>query len=610
MTGDFRIGSWLVQPRLNSISSAGESRRVEPKVMQVLVYLAERAGEVVSKEDLIAGVWAETFVSDDVLLRSISELRRVLDDDAKDPRFIRTITKRGYRLIAEVRSAEEASAPAHPPPRPKSRRLLVVAGGLVVLAGVFAAGYLGWWLRQPRAPSRSQTMLVVLPFRNSSGDAGEEYFSDGVTGELITQLAEMEPVRLGVIGYGTAMQYRETGQRIGQVGRELDVDYVLQGTAQRQGGRVRISAQLMKVAGQVPLWAQSFERDMGGILTVYREVAQAVGGHVGVSPASPQAPAAARSVKPEAYVAYLLGDYSRSHTGPEHAETAVQHYQRSVTLDPDFAPAWLGLAYAYRRLGSWWSDVPPKKVLPLARKAAHRALELDPALGEAHTLLGAVCFVYDWNWREAEVELRRGIELSPNASGAHGNYGDFLRAMGRFKEAHLELDRCLEMDPFSTCVAGAAVAHLEAGEPEEAERLFVRLANMRRDTPQRVWGLATYYSAAGKLEQAIQVLEEAMRVPRPDRINMLGLGQAYARAGRSAQTRQILELLLKTPDVSQATIGNLYLNLLDNEQAIQWYQKAFEARDPTMVWLRRTPPGNPIWKDPRFQDLIRRMNYP
>jgi len=133
---------------------------------------------------------------------------------------------------------------------------------------------------------------------------------------------------------------------------------------------------------------------------------------------------------------------------------------------------------------------------------------------------------------------------------------------------------------------------------------------MSRDTPQRVWGLATYYSAAGKLEKAIQVLEEAMRAPRPDRINMLGLGQAYARAGRSAQTRQILELLLKTPDVSQATIGNLYLSLLDNEQAIQWYQKAFEARDPTMVWLRRTAPGNPIWKDPRFQDLIRRMNYP
>jgi tetratricopeptide (TPR) repeat protein len=220
-------------------------------------------------------------------------------------------------------------------------------------------------------------------------------------------------------------------------------------------------------------------------------------------------------------------------------------------------------------------------------------------------------FVYEWNWLAAEADMKRGVELAPHARLPHGAYANFLRTMQRFKEARRELDLCLEMDPLSPLsIAEAALNHLEMGEPRKAEDLILRLHDLARESRPRVWGLAEFYSATGRPEKAIEILEEAARMPRPDRISLLVLGRVYAKAGRRAGTRQILDLLLKTPEGAQASIGELYVLLGDNEQAIRWYQRAFEERDPLLVWLRATLSGKPIWKDPRLQELVRRMNFP
>ena len=456
-------------------------------------------------------------------------------------------------------------------------------------------------------------MLLVLPFQNLSGDPGQEYFSDGLTEEMITQLDGLQPERLRVVALTTAMYYKGKRRRIDQIGRELGADYVMEGGVRREDQRVRITAQLIRVADQSHVWAQAYDRDLGSILAVQREVAEAVAMRIPsalVNERTARMPTA-KPVSSEAYVAYLMGVQCRNRLSPQELETAVGHFQRAVELDPTFARAWLGLSDAYQFLGSWWGDVPPKKAFPLAQRAVERALELDPNLGIAYSSRGWGRFIYDWNWREAEADMKRGIELSPNSAGSHSAYGNFLRTMKRLKEARREFDLCLEIDPLAPLVvAEAALNRLEMGESKEAEDLILRLGDLARDSRTHFWGLAAFYVNSGRPEKAIEILEEAMRMPRPDRISLLVLGRAYAKAGRSAGTRRVIDLLLKTPGVGQASIGELYRRLGDNERAIFWYERAFTERDPLLVWLNWTPADNSIWRAPRFQDLVRRMNFP
>lgn len=615
VTGDFQLGSWLVQPRLNSICSAGESKRLEPKVMQVLVCLAEHAGEVVSKGDLIGAVWPETFVSDDALLRSISELRRVLDDDPKDPRFVQTIPKRGYRLIAEIKPVEAAGAPKRSAlVRAILRRPLVLAAGLLVLAVLSAAGYLGWrWWRPSPAPSRGQVKLVVLPFENLSGDPAQDYFSDGLTDEMITQLASLQPGRLSVIARTTAMHYKGAGKRIDQIGRELGVDYVIEGAVRREKDRVRITAQLIQVADQVHLWAETYDRELSGVLSLQAEVARAVAGQIRLTLSGEKIAelASARPVHSGAYLAYLMGRYHWHRLTPEDLEAAAGHFRRAVDLDPGFARAWLGLSDSYRHLGSWWGDWPPQKAFPLAKDTMARALKLDSTLGEAHGSLGWIHFVYDWDWAKAEAEFKRGVELSPNARDARSPYANFLRRMKRLEEARREIDRCLEIDPLSPLeVMEAALLYLSVGEPKKAEQLVLRLLETTPDYRASLFGLASFYSRTGKLDKAIEYLEKTARTTRRDRLSLPSLGVAYAQAGRHTEARRVLDTLLTTPEVAQGAIAQLYVNLGEKEAAIRWWQKAFEKRDPRMVWLRLYSQDHPLWGDPRFQDLIGRMKFP
>lgn len=609
MHGDFRLGPWLVRPSLNTISSADASKRLEPKIMQVLVCLAEHASEVVLKEQLMAAVWPGLFVTDDALLRCISEARKALGDDTREPRFIKTIPKKGYQLIAEIKPAEERATLNQETPSPAILRPpWILAAGFLVLALLTVAGYVGWrWYREASDPSRTKAMLLVLPFQNLSSNPEQEYLSDGITEEMIAQLAQFPYERIGVIAPTTALQYKATGKRMDQIGRELGVHFVIDGAAGVENDRLRMTVRLVRVADQARLWAGDYTRDLSGIPTLKSEIMQEIAARIGLVQGRSDKigqGVTVGSVNPEAYVAYLKGVYSRNRFTPQDLEAAIQHFDRAVKLDPTFARAWLGMADSYRLLGSWWGDMAPQEAFPIAKDAADRALELDPTLGEAHTACGWIRFIYDWKWVEAESELKRGIALSPNASIPHRAYANFLRAMSRFQEAHRELQLGLEVDPLSALGVGEAAFNcLEVGEGKQAEDLIVRLVDLDRNHSQRSWGLASFYRATGKPEKAIEILQEAARSPRPAPINLVILGAAYADAGKSEEARQVLELLFKMPTPSEAAIAALYLNLLDNERAIQSYLKAFEKRDSLMVWLRTTPQQHPIWRDPRFQEL-------
>ncbi len=615
MEGDFQLGPWLIQPRLNTISGAAQAKRVEPKMMQVLVYLAEHAAEVVSKEELIHAVWADTFVTDDVLLRCISELRKALEDDPKEPRYIQTIPKSGYRLVAPVQPAAAAEAePGRPRLRSPRRWAWAIGLAALVLVTLAVTAYLARRRPVPQpVAARDKVMLAVLPFDNLSGDPEQEYFSDGLTEEMITQLGRLEPRRLGVIARTSAMQYKRTNKRIDQIGRELGVDHVLEGTVRREGERVRVTAQLIQVSDQSHLWAESYDRELSGILTVQAEVARAIARQIRLTLAGPAAAqlAGSRPVKPAAYVAYLKGNYHRHKLTAEGLEQAVRDFQSAVELDPGYAPAWLGLSDAWRMSGSWWGDLPPKQAFPLAKQALARALELDASMGEAHGSLGWIRFVYDWDWAGAEAEFKRGIELSPNSIDAHSPYANFLRCMKRLEESRQRIERCLEIDPLSPLELGeASVLYATMGQPEKAEKLILRALEVAPDFPPAIWGLAVVYANAGKYDQAIQALEKNAALPRPDRVSLRDLAELYLQVGREAEARKILKRLLQTPNVGQMRIAGLYLSLGDKEKGLQWVRRAFEERDPQMVWLRSASPEYPLWNDPRFQDLLRRMNFP
>ena len=615
--GDFRIGPWLVEPQLNSISdrSRQQDRRVEPRVMQVLVYLAEHAGEVVPKEGLIRAVWPDVFVTDDALVRCISELRRALEDDAREPRFIQTIVKGGYRLIAEVKPVEETEAPnRNAPARAIPRRRLALAAGLAVLALLSAAGYLGWrWFRSPPAPSRGRVMLMVLPFQSLSGDPEQEYFSDGLTEELIAQLAGMQPGRLGVIALTTVMHYKKAGKTIDQIGRELGIDYVIEGSVRREQNRVRIAAQLIQVTDQAHLWAQSYDRELSGILAVQTEIARSIAAQIRLTLGSSEAQQLARPrpVDPEAYVAYLKGAHHLHKVSPEGYRLAADNFQQAVKLDPTYARSWLGLGNAYRFRGTWWGDMRPRQAASRAKEALARALQLDPQLGDAYAALGWTKFAFDWDWAGAEADFRRGIELAPSSGGAHSAYGNFLRCLGRLDEARVHMDRSLEIDPLDPLdLADSAALYMALNQPERAEKLALRALEIDPDLAYGKLRLALVWANTDRLDKAIQFLEKGTARPQPDVLSLAVLGHLYSHSGREAQARTALQRITPMPAAGPAMRGELHLCLGEKRQAMELFRQALEEHDPHMVWVRGSDSQHPLSNEPEYQEIFRRMNFP
>jgi len=615
MDGDFQVGACLVQPKLNSITGNGRIAHVEPKAMQVLVYLAEHAGDVMPKERIIQAVWADTFVTDDVLTRCISELRKAFDDDPHEPHVIQTIPKGGYRLIAPVKVVAPVSPPVISAARtPPLRRwiLVPVAMALIVLAGL-GAYLVRQRLAQPQKVQAGRVMLVVLPFDNLSGDPEEEYFSDGMTEEMTTQLGQLSPQHLGVIGRASAMTYKGRKKTINEIGKELRVHYVVEGSARHAGGRVRITAQLIEVGDQTHVWAQTYDRDLRDILALQSEVAQAITDQIKIklTPQEQTRLASVRPVNPEAYQALLKATYLARQWPQVDSKKLLGDIQQAIALDPTYAPAHAALAHYYLVEGTF-SRLPVKEAAALGKAAALKALELDETLPRAHRELGAIKYIFDWDWSGAEPELKRAVMLSPNSSDSHNGYGMFLTFMGRTGEGVGELQKALELDPL---VIGRNInlgwGLLYARRYDESIAQLKKTLDLAPDVGYTNMHLAWNYSQKRMYPEAVAACRRAVSLLPQDQLVLGGCGMAYALAGRHQDALALLARLKKHPgDLDAYNVALIYDGLGDIDRTMEWLERAYRERSPQLPGLRIETWSDSLRSAPRFQELLRRMNFP
>lgn len=636
MDGDFRVGPWLVEPSLNTVSRNGTTAHLEPKQMEVLVCLAEHPGEPLSKEKLLQSVWPDTFVSDDVLTRSIFELRRVFEDNARESRFIQTIPKRGYRLVAPVvpvngtsgdhSAASWAGEPAHGGARWGSRRWqigalavvgVVLLGGLLVAVNAF--GLLDRMLGRSQAPVIHS--LAVLPLTNLSNDPNQGYFADGMTDALITDLAQISSLK--VISRTSTMRYQKSDKSLPEIARELNVDGLVEGTVQRSGDRVRITAQLIHGPSDKHLWAGSYERDVGDVFALERditeEIARQVQAHL-TRPHNQPAPTQPRPVNVKALEAYLQGKYHLDREGQgfgdEELKKAGEYFQQAISADPNFAQAYLGLANAHLHL-----FMPSSEDSPIVNGAVQRALELDPSSSDARVLLGDLK-AERWDWSGAEEEYRRSITLNTNNADAHSSFADYLDKVGRLEEGWKEVQIAHELNPHPDTLPSALdlpQALYYRGESDRAIELLLRVTEIHPNDGQTHLRLSQCYEEKGMYKEAIEELERTATLygfPQ----SAARLHRAFAASGyRGALRRyaQEIERLQATKQMYMpAYLATVYARLGDNDRAFYWMEESYKLRavhgrgSDLYHWLKTDPMLKSLRSDPRYFDLLRRVGLP
>ncbi len=612
----YRFRGFELDPRAGELRKQGRKIKLQGQPLDILTMLLEHPGEVVTREDLQKRLWpADTFVDfEHSLNAAVKRLREALDDSADTPRFIETLPRRGYRFIGTL-DGGGAVVPEGERRRLTRRWIGYAAIALVVLAGVAFALNLGRWrdsaLHRSAVP-RIQS-IAVLPLENLSRDPEQEYFADGMTDALIANLAQISALR--VISRTSVMRYKGTKKSLPEIARELNVDAVVEGTVQRSGERVRIIAQLLYAPTDRHLWAESYERDLRGVLQLQSELARAIAEEVRVqlTPQEQARLAAARPVNPEAYEAYLRGRFHLEKLNKEGLEKALEYCQQSIRIDPNYPLAYYGVAWVFGVLGQQ-EILPPRVAYPQAREAALKVIELDPSLAEGHVVLGWIHRNYDWDWPGAEKEFRQAIELDPRSPAAHHGFSEYLEAMGRFQEALTEEKRAQELDPLSSFFNGQlALALLNAHHDEAAieqarKTLELDPSNSRA---HYAWGVAlarqrAYDQAIGELRQSAQLSGGRFDV-------MAKLGEIEVRAGHRIEAQRILaewKKQAKTRNISPLAFATLYASLGENAQAFTWLERAYQERSPFLVSIRSNSAFNEMRTDRRFQELVRRIGLP
>lgn len=603
----FDLGGWRVSPDADLIERHGIRVRLQPQVMRLLVHLAGRAGEVVTREELLREVWQERFVSDAVISTAIWELREALGDDARRPRFVETVPRRGYRLLLEPRPEPPEGTPAAPNRTSLASRILVLAAAT---GGLAAVSWLGLGLL--RAPSpETVTTLAVLPIENLSGDPSQDYVADGLTEMLITELARLPALR--VTSRTSVMLYRAEPRPVPEIGRTLGVETVLEGAVVRSGDRIRLSAQLIDAKLDRHLWAESYERAIGDVISLQNELARTVATEIHLRlPPDDEERLARRPPSSAAIDDYLRG-LSQLASDDFHAETAIRAFEAAIARDALFAPAHAGLSMAYSA-AAWEYQRAPHEIVERARAAARAALELDPELARAHFALASIHDTYDWNWRQAEVGYRRTLELDPSYAVARRTLAQFLAERGRVEEALAEARAARACDP-----ANASSLRTRGWVEYLAGRRADALASYREASTMapRAFGLhrelALMLSENEHFEQAIGMLED-LDGQRPDDFHTVALlAMIRARARRTAAARADLDRLLHLAErgtVQPTAVSKVYAWLGDADAAFEWLDRAYEERAPALIQIAVNPQFAPLRGDPRFRALLERIGMP
>jgi TolB-like protein/Tfp pilus assembly protein PilF len=530
--------------------------------------LLQRPGEVVTRDELRHKIWpADTFVDfEQGLYNAVRRLRDALKDSAEKPRFIETLSRRGYRFIGTI-----------------------------------------------DASPRQIQSLAVLPLENLSCDPEQEYFAEGLTEALITTLAKIGELR--VISRTSVMLYRGVRKPLPEIARELGVDAVVEGTVLRAGERVRITAQLIDSPKESHLWAESYERDLRDVLALQAEVAQAIAREIQVklTPQEQAHFAQVNPVDPEAYEAYLKGRYHWNRRSREGFAKAVQYFQDAVAKDPTYASGYTGLADCLSILG-FWSLVPPKEGCGKAKDLAQKALQIENGLAEAHASLAFASMFYDYDFITAEREFERSVALNPQYATAHHFFGWCLALMGRHEEAYTELKRAIRVDPCSSALHwGFGFVYRRARRYDEAIEQYQKAIELDPSSAQAHAGLGMAYLNKSLHEPAIATLRKAIELSQGAPPFVVFLAEAYAAAGNRENAQKMLEELQELSKQRYVTpygLGRVYAALDKKEEALHWLETAYRTRDPWMVFLKTDAEFDHVFSDLGFQHLLRRMNYP
>jgi len=492
------------------------------------------------------------------------------------------------------------------------------AAALAALALAVAAGVI-WIVReratvQPASANGGIRSLAVLPLENFSGNPEQDYLSDGMTEALISRLSAIHALR--VISRTSAMHFKGTRKSVPAIGKELNVDAVIEGSVVRLGDKIRISVQLIRADTDEHFWSETYDREVGDALALESEVAQDIAGRVQatVTGAERARLVAARKVSPDVYESYLKGQFAEAKgNGPAAVKKSIAYFEEAIRKDPAFAPAYVGLAQAYDQLGMpGIGGAPPSEVQPKVISAIRKALELDPALPEAHALMGDLHQI-QWQWSDAEREYKLALELNPNDAGAHLAFSSWLLFQGRTEEALAWSRRARELEPLG--ITGNTIGWIlfHARHYDEAIRELRSDLAVHRDDPATYWScwfLGFALIANGQADEAIPVLEKALALSGRNPAVIGVLIRAYAHAGRRAEALRLLDELKRrqqTGYVPAAAFVNAYLGLGDNEQAFAWLERAYKEQSPILQYIRVHPFFDPLRGDPRFADLVRRV---
>jgi TolB-like protein/DNA-binding winged helix-turn-helix (wHTH) protein/Tfp pilus assembly protein PilF len=623
----FRFGAYEVDSRTGEVRKNGMHIRCQEQPIQVLIALLERPGELLTREELRQRVWPEdTFVDfDHALNTAVKKIRAALNDEADSPRYLETVPRRGYRFIAPVQTEMTPARISEGLPPEKlevpethrpliNRRVLLLAATLI---GVVGGGYY-WSNHRARASGSnvpSRTMVAVLPFENMTNDPSQEYFSDGMTEETISHLGRLNSQNLGVIARTSAMKYKHSGKGAREIGRELNSDYLLEGSIRREGSRVRVVAQLIRVADQSPRWSHQFDYEFGEPLYIETDAATEIANmvHAALEPATGK-----RVQKADSTDSYLRG-LAESNVHTEEGLDRIFHaFDEGMKKDPNCAPPYAALARIYER-GANLGLLKPTDAYAKARAAAEKAIEIDPSNPEAHIYLADALLTVNFDWARAQVEIQKALTLNVNDPSAHEWNGIFLSLQGRFDQSIKELRTAVELDPLNAeYLVTLGEVLTAAGRPVEAETQLNAAIGLDPAADSAHSLLAEVYAGDKRYAEAINETTTAFFL-RGQRDTAMKIKAAYEMSGyeaaRQMALRERLNYLLHQREkhfVSAFDIAVQYAKLGDRQQSLAWLQTAYQQRDVALLCLRQSQNNLFVFeKDaPEFQAILRDLHYP
>lgn len=601
--GVLRFGVFEVDLQSGELRKQGKKVRLVDQSFQILVALLKRPGEVVTRQQLHQRLWpGDTFVDFDANLNTaMSLLREALGDSARNPRFIETLPRRGYRFVGAV--ADPAAPPPAPPVALLNRWIAVTLAALGVLM------LSGLTYRYVRSPPQRIASVAVLPLVYA-GDGDQDYLADGMTSALITELARRGVPN--VISETSVMRYKGVKKPLPSIARELGADVLVEGSVLREGNTVRVNAQLIDARSDKHIWARSYQQELQSILALQDEIAGAIVREIRVAlaPSAPVPRATPRPVNPQAHEAYLKGRYALRSEIEERRSRSLEFFAEAIRLDPTFASAYQGLADYY----GFTDALPPGEALANARRYALKALELDGRLAAAHRSLALASMWGDWDWAAAEREFQRSLDLDPSDATTRGWYALFLDLTGRPRAAFAQLQRVRELDPVSPQTFHALGHHyFLARRHAEAVEQVLKVQELSPHDPKVFEALGSLYLYTGAYDQAIAASEHGIALWGRDPAFVSALAVAHARAGARGKAEVLLKELqgvARQRHIPPCWFAMIHMHLGELDRAMEWLDTAFKTRDVYLVHLKVSPLFDPVRGDPRYPDLLRRMNFP